>query len=73
MAADRLIISGRPDLRQRLRACAACSGAGALIPALPSCDLPPFGPGWIVVERCDACDRFRDDLEAALSSYTVAG
>jgi hypothetical protein len=45
---DGLTNTGRPDHRKRLRACAACSGAGALDPAVPSCDLPPFGPGWIL-------------------------
>jgi hypothetical protein len=73
MAVDRLTNTGQPNLRQRMRACVACSGAGVLDPAMPSCDLPPFGPGWILVERCDACERFSDDLAAARSRYTVAG
>lgn len=73
MAVNHLTNRGQPKRPHRLRTCTACSGAGILDPAAPSCDLPPFGLGLIVVERCDACEQFSDDLTAALSRYTVAG
>jgi hypothetical protein len=53
--------------------CEACNGAGMFAPASPSCTIPAKRKHWIVVERCDTCDRFSDDLCAALSRYVVAG
>jgi hypothetical protein len=53
--------------------CPACGGSGVLMPALPSCDIPALRRPWFVVERCDTCERFSDDLAAASTRYTIAG
>ncbi len=53
--------------------CDACNDRGVLAPAIPSCRIDAEGRRWIVVERCDACDRFEDDLTAALSLFRIAG
>lgn len=58
------------DVRRR---CCCCGGSGVLAPAAPSCDIAGWTATWIVVERCDACARFEDDLSAALSRFRVAG
>jgi hypothetical protein len=42
-------------------------------PAVPSCRIDGAKRPWIVVERCDTCERFKDDLAAALSLFRVAG
>jgi hypothetical protein len=55
------------------RACRACAGAGLFAPATPSCSLRVPGAGWTVVERCDACERFPDDFEAAQSLSSACG
>lgn len=48
--------------------CEGCDGSGIRAPAHPSCpvDCPT---GWIIVERCDLCEKFPSDFEAALSRY----
>lgn len=46
-------------------ACEGCGGSGIRCPATPSCRLAICGDGWIVVERCDMCDLYADDLAAA--------
>lgn len=53
--------------------CPACGGSGVLIPATPACEIFACRPPWLVVERCDACEQFKDDLAAAASRYKVAG
>lgn len=52
-----------------------CGGAGLFAPATPSCEIRACAgkQSWAVVERCDCCERFTDDLAAALSKYSVAG
>jgi hypothetical protein len=45
--------------------CENCDGSGIRAPVAPSCPLPDCPEGWVVVERCDYCDRYPDDLEAA--------
>lgn len=45
--------------------CEGCYGTGMRAPAGPSCILPPIEKSWFVVERCDNCERFSDDLAAA--------
>lgn len=45
--------------------CEACGGSGIRCPAEPSCSLPDLPVGWVVVERCDLCERYPDDLAAA--------
>jgi hypothetical protein len=47
--------------------CEGCPGSGARVPATPSCHLGGLPSGWVVIERCDACERFASDLEAANS------
>ena len=53
--------------------CKACEGKGLFAPASPSCTIPAIRNPWVVVERCDSCETFPDDLTAALSLYRVAG
>lgn len=47
--------------------CEGCDGSGIRAPAEPSCALEDRGPEWFVVERCDYCELFADDLAAALT------
>lgn len=51
--------------------CEGCDGSGVRAPASPSCEIE-MPSGWIVVERCDACEQYPDDLEAALSLFREA-
>lgn len=53
--------------------CSACGGRGLLAPTMPSCKIPSLKDPWIVVEKCDSCDRFADDLVAGLSKFEVVG
>jgi hypothetical protein len=53
--------------------CEACGGKGLFAPAHPSCRIPGLRRPWIVVERCDCCEYFSDDLIAAQSIYDVTG
>ena len=53
--------------------CASCNGRGGFAPARPSCQIDAAERPWIVVERCDTCDQFKDDLTAALSLFRIAG
>ena len=55
------------------RECPACSGRGMFIPAIPSCHIRALKHPWIVVEKCDTCDKFNDDLSAALTEFSIAG
>lgn len=48
--------------------CEGCDGSGIRSPAEPMCRIA-MRPGWLVVERCDTCERFRTDLDAAKSRY----
>lgn len=57
---------------KRLR-CKGCDGCGVRASAQPSCRIDGAKRPWIVVERCDACEQFQDDLAAALSLFRVAG
>ncbi len=45
--------------------CEGCDGGGIRFPAEPSCTLRDLPTGWVVVERCDACAQYPDDLVAA--------
>lgn len=58
---------------KRRHCCHACSGRGMFAPSIPSCSIKMPRKSWIVVERCDSCERFEDDLAAALSRYAIAG
>jgi hypothetical protein len=53
--------------------CNACKGKGLFAPASPSCKITALRHPWIVVEKCDSCESFEDDLLAAQSLYHVAG
>ena len=44
-----------------------------LLGTAPSCIIKACRALWIVVERCDTCERFADDVAAALSQFTIAG
>ena len=45
--------------------CEGCDGSGIRCPASPSCTIPAAGEGWTIVERCDCCELYPDDLAAA--------
>lgn len=53
--------------------CPACSGIGLLAPAIPSCRIPALKNPWIVVEKCDSCDKFADDMAAGMSRFRIVG
>ena len=53
--------------------CSVCGGIGLLAPAIPSCRIPALKYPWIVVEKCDSCDTFADDLSAGVSQFKVVG
>jgi hypothetical protein len=53
--------------------CDGCQDRGVRFPCAPSCSIPALKKQWIVVEKCDSCDRFPDDLSAALAFFRVAG
>lgn len=57
----------------RRRKCSACGGNGLFAPAKPDCKILALKPPWIVVEKCDSCDKFPDDLEAGLSKFKIVG
>jgi hypothetical protein len=46
--------------------CEGCNGSGIRVPATPLCQIPSDEiDGWTIVERCDACETYDDDLIAA--------
>jgi hypothetical protein len=45
--------------------CEGCNGDGVRAPATPSCHVQALKQGWMIVERCDACQVFSDDFAAA--------
>lgn len=54
-------------------ACEGCDGSGIRCPAEPSCLIPRFNRWrWTIVERCDACERFANDLDAARARFELA-
>jgi hypothetical protein len=52
--------------------CEGCDGSGIRDDAHPSCLIPGVTSFVVVVERCDTCERFPDDLSAALAIYRRA-
>lgn len=62
--------AGKTTMKKR---CEGCGGSGVRAPSNPSCAIDGKPRAWIVVERCDTCERFEDDLVAALSSFSLAG
>jgi len=53
--------------------CTACSGIGLLAPTTPSCRIPALEYPWIVVEKCDSCDKFAEDMAAGMSQFKIVG
>ncbi len=52
--------------------CEGCAIEGIRWPAEPDCRLPEVeGSGWEFVERCDACERYPDDLTAASKVFAI--
>ena len=47
--------------------CEGCDVNGIRSPANPSCMFDRDLTGWIIVERCDYCEKFPDDEQAALA------
>ena len=58
-------------MSRKAKSCPGCSGNGIRCPATPSCRLPRL-QGWTVVERCDTCDRYPNDLAAAAALFQTA-
>jgi hypothetical protein len=73
VAVEPMTAHKRCGRRAGRHACPACAGSGLFSPAVPSCTIKACRARWIVVERCDACEQFVDDLAAALSRFNVAG
>lgn len=55
-------------MKRRTKRCPGCPGNGIRCPATPSCRLPRL-QGWTVVERCDTCERYPNDLAAAAALF----
>jgi hypothetical protein len=56
--------------RLRQPECEGCDGSGVRTPAEPSCRFSADEvSGWVIVERCDICERYRDDLVAAAAQF----
>jgi hypothetical protein len=52
--------------------CEGCDGSGVRWPAEPSCSIPEIEySDWVIVERCDECGRYPDDLSAAASVFAI--
>ena len=52
--------------------CEGCHGSGIRCPASASCAIPAAGDGWTIVERCDLCELYSDDLAAARALFQEA-
>ena len=50
--------------------CDGCGGCGVRVPAVPSCHIE-IANGWCVVERCDLCEIYDSDYDAALTISNV--
>lgn len=48
--------------------CEECKGTGIRDPSNPSC-IVVVPEGWHVIERCDACEWYDDDFDAARAYY----
>jgi len=55
-------------MSRKAKSCPGCPGNGIRCPATPSCRLPRL-KGWTVVERCDTCERYSNDLAAAAALF----
>jgi hypothetical protein len=52
--------------------CEGCPGTGIRSPADPSCAIDGVDlTVWTIVERCDMCERFDDDLAAAKEVFAT--
>jgi hypothetical protein len=50
--------------------CEGCDGQGVRCPAEPSCRIDGVDLSmWTIVERCDVCETFADDAQAARQIY----
>lgn len=50
--------------------CEGCDGSGIRCPATPSCQLREADlAGWTIIERCDTCERYPDDLSAGAALF----
>jgi hypothetical protein len=53
-------------------ACEGCDGSGVRWPAEPGCHIPGLDESeWTIVERCDSCQRYEDDIQAAREIFEV--
>ena len=52
--------------------CEGCDGSGIRCPAEPSCVIPELDESvWTIVERCDTCELFEYEFDAALVIFEV--
>jgi hypothetical protein len=52
--------------------CEGCDGSGIRSPAKPSCIIPDLDESiWTIVERCDTCQIYGDDHEAASVLFMI--
>jgi hypothetical protein len=52
--------------------CEGCDGSGIRCPAGPSCVIPDLDESvWTIVERCDNCELYENDFEAARVLFEV--
>ena len=50
--------------------CEGCDGTGIRWPAQPLCLVPGIeGTSLVVIERCDTCEVYPDDLAAAVTLF----
>ncbi len=53
-----------------LSVCEGCDGSGIRVPAEPGCRIPVLDSlDWVIVEKCDTCDQYTDDLGAASTLF----
>lgn len=51
--------------------CEGCDGSGVRCPATPTCVFPGVDLGrWTIVERCDYCELYPNDLCAGASRFS---
>ena len=60
--------NGEQQQRDGPSACEGCDGSGIRDPSTPSCSMK-LPEGWHVLERCDSCQRFSSDMDAARFYY----
>lgn len=66
------MIDSYPIFQISIESCDGCDGSGVRWPAEPNCTIPELeNSDWNIVERCDTCSRYPDNLSAAGVIYSV--